>query len=149
MGHEYNSRMLNARAWNIALRTAHIAAMGVLLGGHAFNRPREDLLLSLWLTIGTGVGLGCSETGGSLVWFHQGRGLMTLAKLALLCAVPFLWDHWAARLMILLVVVAIASVGSHMPARLRYYSVIYRQVLRCHGGPGTAQLFEELDDADQ
>lgn len=149
MGQEYNSGMLNARFWNIALRTAHLAAMGVLLGGHAFDTPPEDLLLSLWLTIGTGVGLGLLEAGGSLVWFHQGRGLMTLTKLGLLCAVPLLWDYRAARLAVLLAVVAIASVGSHMPAHLRYYSVIYREVIPCHGGPGASRLAAQPGDEDR
>jgi hypothetical protein len=127
--------MLNTRLWNIALRTAHIAAMGVLLGGHAFDVARERLLPSLWLTIGTGVALAAVEAGPRLLWFHQGRGLMTLAKLLLMAAVPLLWDQ---RLAILLGVVVLASVGSHMPARFRYYSVIYRQVLRCGSGPGAS-----------
>jgi hypothetical protein len=66
---------------------------------------------------------------------------MTLAKLVLVALVPWCWP-W--RLPILLAVVVIASVGSHMPARFRYYSVIYRKVLRCGGGPGTDPLDEEL-----
>jgi hypothetical protein len=131
-----------SRALNIALRTAHIATMGVLLGGHAFDVPRERLLLSLWLTIGTGVALTAVEAGPRLLWFHQGRGLMTLAKLLVIAAVPFLWDQ---RLAILLAVVVLASVGSHMPAKFRYYSVVYRQVLRCGSGPGAA----EAEDGDE
>ena len=138
--------MFNSRAWNIALRTAHIAAMGVLLGGHAFDLEKSRLLLSLWLTIGTGIALGLLEAGPSLVWFHQGRGLATLAKLGLLCAVPFCWDRWGVRLAILLLVVTIASVASHMPARLRYYSVIHKEVLRCGSGPGTSPSPEDLAD---
>ena len=39
--------MLNRRAWNIALRTAHLAAMGVLLGGHAFDVDPERLMVAL------------------------------------------------------------------------------------------------------
>lgn len=148
LGGGYNQGMFNVRTWNIALRTAHIAAMGVLLGGHAFDLRAKDLLPVLWLTIGTGVGLGMLEAGPSLLWFHQGRGLMTLAKLALLCAVPFLWGHWHVRLAVLLAVVAIASVGSHMPARLRYYSVIYRQVIPDRGGPGAAALLFTAEDAE-
>ena len=135
----------NGRAWNITLRTAHIAAAGILLGGHAFDVPAPRLLLSLWCCIGTGVVLGALEAGPRLVWFHQGRGLLTLAKLGLLCAVPFLWDHWHLRLTVMLVVVAIASVGSHMPARFRYYSVIYREVIPCGSGPGIGRLDDELD----
>ena len=42
---------------------------------------------------------------------------MVLLKLGLLLLVPFVWEH---RLPILLAVVAIASVSSHMPARLRH-----------------------------
>ena len=132
--------MFSARTWNVALRTAHIAAMGVLLGGHAFDVDRSRLYLSLGLTIGTGVGLGMLEAGPRLLWFHQGRGLMTLAKLGLLCTVPFLWEHYYLRLAVMLAVVAVASVGSHMPARLRYYSVIYREVIPDRGGPGAANL---------
>ncbi len=129
--------LTSARAWNIALRTAHIAAMGVLLGGHAFDVHAQRLLAALYATIGTGVALGLVEAGWSLTWFHQGRGLMTLAKLALVVSVEWLWE-W--RFGILLVAVVLASVGSHMPARFRYYSVVYRKVLRCSGGPGASQL---------
>ncbi len=129
--------MLNLRFWNIALRTAHIAAMGILLGGHAFDVPRSRLVAALGWTVGTGIALGAVESGGHLLWFHQGRGLMTLAKLALVAAVPWFWGY---RLPILLVVVGLASVGSHMPARFRYYSIVYGKVISCSGGPGAARL---------
>jgi hypothetical protein len=135
---------MNARFWNIALRTAHLAAMGILLGGHAFDVPRSQLVAALWWTVGTGIALGAVEAGGRLLWFHQGRGLMTLAKLALVAVVPCFWDY---RLPILLVVLALASVGSHMPARFRYYSFVYGKVIRCSGGPGTARLEADSDDA--
>jgi hypothetical protein len=118
---------------NITLRTAHIGAMGVLLGGHAFDVNPERLSMSLWLTIGTGLLLATVEAGPRLLWFHQGRGLMTIGKLALLCAVPLAWDY---RLSILLAVVVIASVGSHMSARYRYYSFVHRRVIRDACGPG-------------
>jgi hypothetical protein len=134
---------MHARFWNIALRTAHLAAMGVLLGGHAFDVPAERLLVALWSTVGTGIALGVVETGGRLLWLHQGRGLMTLAKLALVATVPWFWQY---RLPILLVVVALASVGSHMPGRFRYYSLLYRKVIPCSGGPGAARL--EANQAD-
>jgi hypothetical protein len=120
------------RALNIGLRTAHIGAMGILLGGHAFDVAPERLNVSLWLTIGTGLALAAVEAGPRLLWFHQGRGLMTMAKLALLCAVPAAWD---LRLPILLTVIVLGSVGSHMRARYRYYSVIYRQVIPDASGP--------------
>jgi len=135
--------MLNARLWNIALRTAHLAAMGVLLGGHAFDVPPARLVAALWWTVGTGIALGAVESGGRPLWFHQGRGLTTLAKLILVAIVPWFWPY---RFPILLAVVVLASVGSHMPARFRYYSVVYGRVIRCSGGPGTAGL--EADAAE-
>lgn len=124
------------RGLNIGLRTAHIAAMGVLLGGHAFDVAPERLRLALWLTIGTGAALAAVESGFRLLWLHQGRGFMTLAKLALLCVVPVAWE---SRLPILLTVVVIASVGSHMPGRYRYYSVVFRRVIHDGCGPGSGR----------
>ncbi|MBI4561482.1 MAG: hypothetical protein HY724_05510 [Candidatus Rokubacteria bacterium] len=47
--------------------------------------------------------------------------MMVLLKLGLLAFVPFAWEH---RLPILLGVVAVASVGSHMPARFRHTSAL-------------------------
>ena len=135
--------MLSVRVWNIAFRTVHLAAMGILLGGHAFDLERSRLVPSLVVCAISGIILGLLEAGPSLLWFHQGRGLMTLAKVCLLFAVPFLWNSWYYRLAVLLGVVVLASVGSHMPARFRYYSVIYRQVIPNHSGPRTGQLMDE------
>ncbi len=128
------------RALNIAMRTAHIGAMGVLLGGHAFDVSPERLIVILWLTIGTGVVMVAIESGGRLLWFHQARGVMTIAKLALICAVPLAWDY---RLPILLAVIVLGSVASHMPGRYRHYSVVYREVLHEVSGPGGKRAKEE------
>jgi hypothetical protein len=128
------------RALNIGLRTAHIASMGVLLGGHVFEAAPERLMVALWLTLGTGLALTGVESGLRLLWFHQGRGFMTLAKLALLILIPFFWDQ---RLLLLLLVVVLASVGSHMSGRFRYYSVVYRRVIHDGYGPGWRKAQEE------
>ena len=124
---------MTKRALNITLRTAHIGAMAVLVGGHAFDVVPDRLLPILWLTVGTGAALVAIEAGPRLLWFHQGRGLMTMSKLALLSAVLVAWDY---RLPILLGVLVLASVGSHMSARYRYYSVIQRRVVKDVSGPG-------------
>ena len=111
-----------ARAWNIGVRTAHIAASSVLVGGHAFDVPRAGLYPVLWLAIVTGAALVVLEAFSiRLRWLVQGRGVMVLAKLALLLLIPIAWT-W--RFPILLAVIVLASVGSHMPARFRYYSLI-------------------------
>jgi len=128
------------RALDIALRTAHLAAMGVLLGGHAFAVDSHRLELALWLAVSTGLALAAVESEGSVLWLHQGRGVLTLAKVLLLCAVPVFWD---ARIVLLLTVVVLGSVGAHMPSRFRYYSFIHRRVIPHGCGPGVARLRQE------
>ena len=125
--------LASPRAWNIALRTAHIATMGILLGGHAYDVEPERLYPALWACLATGLVLSVSESGFGTLWFHQIRGIMTMGKLLLIAMVPIFWDH---RLGILLAVVVIGSVGSHMSARFRYYSVLEGKVVRGSCGPG-------------
>ena len=55
-----------------------------------------------------------------------GKGIGVAAKLAVLLLVPFFWE---IRVPLLLLVVAIASVSSHMPARFRHYSLVERRVI--------------------
>lgn len=125
------------RALNIALRTAHIACMGVLLGGQAFDVPFQRLEPSVWLTIATGLALVAVESRGRLLWLHEGRGIMTLVKLALLGALPAVPGH---RLAILLAVVVVGSVGSHMPSRFRHYSVVQRRIIHDGAGDGGKEI---------
>lgn len=130
------------RALNIALRTAHLGAMATLVGGHAFGVAPERLTIALIWTLGTGVALASVEAGLRFLWFHQIRGLMTLAKLLLLALVPLLWD---LRFPLLLGVVVLASVGSHMPSRFRYYSLLYRRVVPDPWGPGGKKLLQSVE----
>jgi hypothetical protein len=64
---------------------------------------------------------------------------MTMAKVALILSVPLAWDY---RMPILVLVVVIASVGSHMPGRYRYYSVVYGKVIHDGSGPGAKRSSE-------
>lgn len=121
------------RALNITLRTLHIAAMGILVGGHAFDVAPERLHLSLWLVVASGVALMALEAAPRWSWFHEVRGVLTLAKVALVLAVPLAWDH---RLPILLTVIAIGSVTSHMPRRFRHYSLLHRRVMSAYASSG-------------
>ncbi len=115
------------RACKIALRTAHLMAAGMLLGGHAFNAPTGDLRPWLYLAIASGAGLIVLEASPSLHFIFEGWGVLLLLKLALLAAIPFAWNY---RVPMLLAVVALAGVGSHMPARFRHYSLLYRRTTR-------------------
>jgi len=116
----------HARAWNIGVRTVHIAVTGILLGGHAFAVPEDRLRPMFWLTLATGLALIFLEAYPSCRWFYQCRGALVLLKLALLAAIPVFWEF---RVLLLLAIVGIASVGSHMPRRFRYYSLVHRRVL--------------------
>ena len=116
-----------SRVMSIALRTLHLAAFGMLLGGHAFALDSDRLIPYLWVTIVSGLGLIALEIYAvGLYWVFLGKGIMVLVKLALLLVIPFFWE---ARVALLLLVMGIASIGSHMPARYRHYSILHRQVV--------------------
>lgn len=119
-------RIPHSRWWKIAARTVHIAAMGVLLGGHTFG-VRTDLLSAyLWTTIASGGVLIALEVYPEGHWLHQGCALAIYAKLALLCLIPFFWEF---RVPILLAVVVVSSVASHAPRKFRHYSVVFKRVM--------------------
>ena len=132
-----------SRAMSIAFRTLHLAAFGILIGGHAFELHTDRLLLYLWLTILSGVGLIALEVYAvGLYWLVLGKGIMVLVKLGLLLLIPFFWQ---ARVALLLRVVGIASVGSHMPARYRHYSLLHRGVIE----PGQSLGYSVLSSPPQ
>jgi hypothetical protein len=110
---------------SIALRTLHIAAVGILLGGHAFEVTAVRLLPWLYLSIISGAGLIGLELYSSCKWLYQGKGVLVMLKL-LLAAVAVFWEQ---RFWLLLAALVVGSVGSHMPGRFRYYSIIHRRVI--------------------
>src|SRR3972149_12079763 len=78
------------RAMSIAFRTLHLAAFGILIGGHAFELHTDRLLLYLWLTILSGVGLIALEVYAvGLYWLVLGEGVMGLAKARPPRPIPF------------------------------------------------------------
>jgi hypothetical protein len=117
----------HVRIWKIAFRTLHILAMSIIVGGHAFNAPPDQLRPMLYLVIVSGIGMASVEAYPSFQFLHQGWGIFLLLKLALLCTVPFAWEH---RFPILVAVVIIGSIGSHMPRRIRHYSLLYGPELK-------------------
>ena len=117
---EWPRTLPRARLWNIGFRTAHIVVTGALFGGHVFGISADRLLVWLYVTLVSGAALAALEAYPSRSWFHEARGLCVLGKLLLLGSIPWLWSY---RVPILVVVVIIASVGSHMPRRYRHYSI--------------------------
>jgi hypothetical protein len=114
------------RAWNIALRTTHICVTGVLIGGHVFGVGAAQLTPWLYIAVITGLVLMAVEAYPSWRYFCEGRGVMVLAKVAVLCMIPW---FWSARVFMLAVVVILASIGSHMPRRFRHYSLVEGRVI--------------------
>ena len=111
-----------ARYWNIFFRTLHLVAISILVGGHAFGASAHQLRPLLFGAIVTGAGMIVVDAYPAFQFWHQGWGLFTLFKLALLCVIPFAWSY---RLPILIAVIVIGSVGSHIPKKFRHYSLIY------------------------
>ncbi|HSB71251.1 MAG TPA: hypothetical protein VLT62_18135 [Candidatus Methylomirabilis sp.] len=114
------------RGINIALRSAHLMTSSLLLGGHAFDVAPHRLILFLYLTMASGAGLIAMELYRSCRWIYLLKGVLVELKLTVLIAAGVWWDH---RVPLLLLVVLLGSVGSHLPARFRYFSVIHGRVL--------------------
>lgn len=114
------------RGISIALRTAHLMTSGVLLGGHAFDVSADRLVVFLYLTIASGAGLALLELYSSCRWIYLGKGVMVGLKIALVIAAGLWWER---RVGFLLLVVLLGSVGSHMPARFRYYSFLHGRTI--------------------
>ena len=114
------------RGVNIALRTAHLMTVGILLGGHVFGVAPHRLILYLYLTIASGSSLIALELYRSCRWVYLGKGVIVILKLGFLIAAGIWWEQ---RVAFLLLVVILGSVGSHMPSRLRYYSVLHGRVI--------------------
>lgn len=109
----------HARVWSILFRTLHVLSISLLVGGHAFNAPADQLRPMLYLSIFSGIGMATIEAYPSVQSLFQGWGILLMIKLALLCLIPFAWGY---RFWILVVVLVIGSVGSHMTKRLRHWS---------------------------
>lgn len=115
------------RALSVSLRTVHILAFSVVLGGYVWNIASVRLMPALALSVLSGCALAGVEMYKSLHWLLLGKGLVVLLKLVLLLCLPFVGS---AAVPLLLVVVVLASVGAHMPGRFRHYSVLLRRVVR-------------------
>jgi len=106
-----------SRTVGIVLRTAHLGAMAVLMGGAWYGLPAGALGSALLATLLTGAGLLASEASHSRHWIYQGRGLMTLAHLG---AAGLAHALGPSALMAALV---LGAVGSHLPKSLRSWSL--------------------------
>lgn len=112
------------RVCKLVARTVHLIAIAGLLGGHMFGAPLAPLRLLLYLSIITGVAMCALEAYPNPRFLFEGWALLLWLKLALLTSVLVFWN---ARTSILIVVVVIASLGSHMPRALRHWIPFHNQ----------------------
>lgn len=124
---DYSKSFPYARALNITFRTIHIVAMSLLVGGYAFGAPVGQLRHSLLFVVGSGMVLILIEAYPSLHYIFEGRALFLWSKLALFAMLPYVRGY---RVPILLLIVALASISSHLPSRYRHYSALYRRVVK-------------------
>ena len=112
------------RGVTIAVRTAHLGAMAVLVGGVYFDAPGAALRVWGVLTVATGAVLLAAEASHSRHWIYQGRGIATLVHgaIALLLVTASGRAATAAALVI-------GAAGSHLPRTIRKWSFRHRRVL--------------------
>jgi hypothetical protein len=136
------------RAIAIAARTAHLLAMagyvGTLMGARRQDRGRWRIATTL-----TGAALLATEASHSRHWPYQGRGLMTVAHIAIL---PL--GHVADRAgrPVAIAALVIGAVASHLPRSIRKWSLRHRRVVADEWTPakddrrshGDARLADEL-----
>ncbi|MFN7986285.1 MAG: hypothetical protein U0529_02370 [Thermoanaerobaculia bacterium] len=110
----------------MALRTLHVVAMALVLGGVAFGIREERLRVPMAWTILSGVLLLAIEVARSGVFLYTGAGVASIVKLLL---VGLGYHQPAARLAFYLAATVVASVGSHMTGSWRHWSFLDRKVL--------------------
>jgi hypothetical protein len=115
----------------ISLRTAHLIAMGLLVGGVAAGISAETLQGAVWGTLGTGAAFVGIELYQSLSFLFQIKGLAVLVKFLLLLGAVESPGH---ALGLLVAAIVIGGFSSHMPGRFRHYSILHRRVLQGPSG---------------
>jgi len=108
-----------SRLAQVGLRSIHIAAMGLVLGGIHLGGGFERLRSAILVTVLSGLVLAAVDLAKGPGFLLQGSGAALLLKLALL-GLGNLFP--AARLQWYLAATLVASVGSHMPGAWRHFS---------------------------
>jgi hypothetical protein len=116
VGLRYGRRLLN-----VACRTVHLLAFAVLLGGHLWGVEASRVRPAFWLAIPSGLALAALEIAADRHWIVEARGLLVALKVGLV-ALALLVEE--LRVVLLLVVAVIASIGAHMPRWFRHATVL-------------------------
>ena len=109
------------RALQVGLRTVHIIAMALLLGGLGVGAGFDRLKLSILGTVLSGGLLLLVDLAKGSSVLTQGSGAAVVLKLGLL-GLGNLFP--GARLSWYLAATAVASIGAHMPGRWRHFPLL-------------------------
>jgi len=120
-------RIPGARAVQVLLRSLHIVAMALVLGGIARGASFEDLRSPILWTVFSGLLLMLLDLARRCLVLTQGSGVALLLKLALL-GVGNLFP--TARMEWYLAATFLASIGSHMPGDWRHFDVLKWRVIK-------------------
>lgn len=114
-------RIPGARAVQVLLRSMHIAAMALVLGGIAQGANFETLRTPILWTVLSGMLLLIVDLARRCLVLRQGSGVALFLKLALL-GLGHLFP--AARLEWYLAATFVGSIGSHMSSDWRHFSFL-------------------------
>jgi len=119
-----------ARPLQLLLRSVHIAAMALVLGGLPFGGGYAALRLPILVTVASGLLLFAVDLAKDAGILAQGSGAAVLLKVGLLgCGLL----QPAHRLPWYLAATLVASLGAHMPGRWRHFSFVQWKVLKYPG----------------
>lgn len=124
---ETRPRIPGARALQVLLRSLHIVAMALVMGGIARGSSFEDLQTPILLTVISGLLLLVVDLARRCLVLTQGSGVALFLKLALL-GLGNLFP--AARVEWYLAATFLASIGSHMPGDWRHFDVLKWRVIK-------------------
>ena len=119
-----------ARAVQVVLRSIHIVAMALVLGGLARGGTYELLRTSILVTVSSGILLMAVELARGCMVLTQGSGVFALLKLALL-GLGHLFP--VLHLPFYLAATFVASIGSHMAGDWRHFSLLTWKVAEKKG----------------
>ncbi|MDR0498626.1 MAG: hypothetical protein LBH03_02680 [Holophagales bacterium] len=112
----------SSRRWaSVLLRSIHISAMGVVLGGVFLGAVYETLNIAIWMTVISGCLMMSMDIFKDPKILLQGSGLAVILKLILLAIGFFFLPE--QRFGWYLSATFVASVGSHMPGALRHWDI--------------------------
>ncbi len=108
------------RGLKIVLRSLHVLPVAVLAGGSILGVETELLRVWLFGALASGLLIFLLDLHESGAFLLQVRGIVVLAKIGLLAALPWLGT---GRPWLLGTLVLVSVLSSHAPSRVRYFMI--------------------------